>query len=116
MAAVGSHVEGFVASVAGPVPVGRLGVVLMHEHLFITNPEMTANYPWRWDEPARMAEAVDALQRVRDNGISTVIDLTAPGMGRDVSRVAGVAAQVPDVNVVVATGYFTGVDVAASFR
>src|SRR5579875_2055633 len=39
-----------VETVRGPVDAGRLGVTLMHEHVFVLNEEIRRNYPAGWDE------------------------------------------------------------------
>ena len=45
-----------VQTVQGPIPTTDLGVVLMHEHVFVLSPEIIANYPEGWgDEAAREA-------------------------------------------------------------
>ena len=105
-----------VQTVRGPVDTAELGRTLMHEHVFVLDPEVTANYPEEWgDEDARVADAVARLQALADQGTRTLVDLTVLGLGRDVPRVQRVAAQVPDLNIVVATGCYTYGDVPFSF-
>jgi phosphotriesterase-related protein len=99
-----------VETVRGPVDVARLGRALMHEHVFIAEPEALANFAhaWGqsyWDEEVRVADAVRKLQAVRDAGYETLVDPTAFGIGRDVRRVQRVNAEV-DLNIVVATGVY----------
>lgn len=45
----------------------------------------------------------------------TIIDPTVDGLGRDVPRVARINEQVPDLNIVVATGIYTYADVPGFF-
>ena len=46
-----------VQTARGPIPTTDLGVVLMHEHVFVLSPEIIANYPEGWgDEAAREAD------------------------------------------------------------
>lgn len=97
-----------VETVGGPVDVNDLGPTLMHEHVFVLNTEHLGNYgagTW-WDEEAQVAAAVEKLRRLRALGISTIVDPTVLGLGRDIERVQRVAAQV-DVHIVVATGLYT---------
>ncbi|GAA3910046.1 phosphotriesterase [Microbacterium invictum] len=83
-----------------------LGVTLVHEHLFVTDPELDACLPHpEWDEERAVAAAVTQLEHLHALGVRTVVDLTVPGLGRNVARVRRVADQVP-VNIVVATGYY----------
>jgi phosphotriesterase-related protein len=97
-----------VQTALGPVEAGQLGQTLMHEHVFVVTPEVQQNYPEEWgEEDARIADAVRRLAELPKNGISTFVDVTAVGQGRDVGRVAKIAAQVPDLNIVVATGVYT---------
>lgn len=98
-----------VATATGEIASRELGVTLMHEHLFVRDPELDRALPdGEWDEAHLVAAAVQRLQRLHAVGISTVCDLTVPGLGRDVGLVARVAQQT-DVNIVVSTGwYYTG--------
>lgn len=95
-----------VETVRGPVDVDALGTTLMHEHVFITSPDVMTNYGdlW-WDEEERVQDAVAQLRRLADLGVRTVVDPTVVGLGRDVARVARVNAEV-DINIVVATGLY----------
>ena len=83
---------------------------LMHEHIFIMEPEALQNWghafgPSYWDEQERIADAVEKLTRVREAGISTIVDPTAPGLGRYIPRIREVA-EAADLNIIVATGVY----------
>jgi phosphotriesterase-related protein len=97
-----------VPTVAGELPAERLGTVLMHEHVFITTPELQQDYRdiLRWDEETRVAQAIGHLEDAKRAGVDTILDLTVLGMGRDVSRVKRVA-EAAGMQVVVATGLYT---------
>lgn len=91
----------------GLVPSDDLGVTLIHEHLFVRNPELEANRPDDEWNPSRAVEsAIASLLNLYELGVQTVVDLTVPGLGRDVDLVSRVAAEVP-VNLVAATGWYT---------
>ncbi|HMD94495.1 MAG TPA: phosphotriesterase-related protein [Trebonia sp.] len=97
-----------VQTVLGPVDAGALGRTLMHEHVFVLTAEVQQNYPEEWgDEDARVADAVRRLGELPKHGIDTIVDVTAIGQGRNVPRVARIARQVPELNIVVATGIYT---------
>jgi phosphotriesterase-related protein len=101
---------GTVETVRGPVELDELGPTLMHEHVFVLDPEALQNYGcvWGasyWDEGARVADAVAKLRRLRAGGIHTLVDPTAPGLGRFIPRIQRVNAEV-DLNIVVATGVY----------
>jgi phosphotriesterase-related protein len=97
---------GQVQTVLGPVDADRLGVTLMHEHVFILSPEVQQNWPTGWDEIRAVDQAVDRLGELARAGVSTIVDLTVVGLGRNVGLVKRVAEQV-DLNIVVATGLYT---------
>jgi phosphotriesterase-related protein len=97
-----------VQTVLGPVDAARLGRVLMHEHVFVVTEEVRQNYPEEWgDEDARVADAVTRLRELPRHGIGTIVDVTAIGQGRNIHRIKRIAQQVPDLNIVVATGIYT---------
>ncbi|MGH7735546.1 MAG: phosphotriesterase family protein, partial [Gemmatimonadales bacterium] len=97
---------GQVNTVRGPVDASALGRVLMHEHVFVLSPEIAMNWPTGWDRGAKVAEAVERLTELHEAGIGTIVDLTVPGLGRDIELVQEVAEQIP-LHIVVATGYYT---------
>ncbi len=97
-----------VQTVRGPVDSADLGQVLVHEHVFVLDPEIVANHPGEWgDEDARVADAVEQLTDLTTRGVRTIVDPTVIGLGRYVPRIQRVAGQVPGLNVVVATGLYT---------
>lgn len=97
---------GEVHTFRGPVPVTDLGTTLMHEHVFVRDHELDVNLPDpEWDPAAMVAAAVDGLRRVRALGVRTVVDLTVPGLGRDVALVAQVASRAP-VHLLASTGWY----------
>jgi len=95
-----------VETVRGPVPIAELGTTLMHEHIFVLTPDSQANWLGEWDEEDKVADAVSKLQALRDQGVTTIVDPTVDGLGRNVARVARINAEV-DINIIVATGVYT---------
>jgi phosphotriesterase-related protein len=99
-----------VQTVRGSVELDRLGRTLMHEHVFVFDPEAHDNYAHivgedYWDEEVRVADAIAKLRRMREGGIETIVDPTAYGLGRNIPRIQRINAEV-DVNIVVATGVY----------
>jgi phosphotriesterase-related protein len=99
-----------VETVRGPVDAGSLGRTLPHEHVFVMSPEALQNYGqvWGesyWDEEARVADAIERLREVRDAGIRTIFDPTAPGLGRNIPRIQRINESV-DLHIVVAGGIY----------
>jgi phosphotriesterase-related protein len=99
-----------VETVRGPVEAASLGRTLMHEHVFVLEPEALDNFGhvWGdryWDEELRVQDAIAKLQAVREAGIETIVDCTAVGLGRSIPRIKRINAEV-ELNIVVATGIY----------
>ena len=96
-----------VETINGPIEVSRLGRTLMHEHVFIVNPELLENYyaDW-WDEDERVRDAAAKLTALKQRGIDTIVDPTVLGLGRNIPRIQRVAELV-DITIIVATGLYT---------
>ncbi|MGK5554773.1 phosphotriesterase family protein [Actinomadura kijaniata] len=102
-----------VETVRGPVDVAALGRTFMHEHVFVLDTEHIQNHgagAW-WDEEERVADAVVKLRQLVDRGITTIADPTVWGLGRYIPRVQRIAEQVPELNIIPATGLYTYNDV-----
>lgn len=102
-----------VETVRGPVDVTDLGPTLMHEHVFVLGSEHVSNYgegAW-WDEEERVSDAVTQLNALVARGITTIADPTVWGLGRYIPRIQRIAAQVPGLNIIVATGLYTYNDI-----
>jgi phosphotriesterase-related protein len=101
--------NGTVETIRGPVALNQLGPTLMHEHIFVLEPEALQNWGHtfgvHWDEQERVPEAVAKLSAVRDAGILTLVDPTAPGLGRNIPRIQTLNESV-DLNIIVATGVY----------
>lgn len=97
-----------VNTVTGPVDVSTLGPTLMHEHIFVVSPDVARDYPdiaWG-DKRERILDASRKIGDAHAAGINTIVDLTTLGAGRCIPEVREVA-QLVDVNIIVATGYYT---------
>jgi phosphotriesterase-related protein len=80
----------------------------MHEHVFVLTPDVQLNYPEHWGgEEARVADAVTKLRAAAAQGTRTFVDPTVIGLGRYIPRIATIAEQVPELNLIVATGCYT---------
>ena len=107
---------GFVETFRGPVESDRLGVTLVHEHIFVRNPELELNLPdGEWNPSDAVETAIGGLTDLYERGVRTVVDLTVPGLGRDVRLVARVAGRVP-VHLIAATGWYSPNVLPAYFR
>jgi phosphotriesterase-related protein len=105
-----------VNTVRGPIDASKVGVTLMHEHVFVLSTEIMQNYPEPWgDEEQRVADAVARLNELKSRGVDSIVDLTVIGLGRYIPRIQRVAAQT-DLNIIVATGVYTYNDVPFYFH
>lgn len=101
--------EGTVATVRGQKSTADLGRTLMHEHVFAVSAALANDRPeiaFPRGKQAAIDDAVARLQRVRDAGIDTLVDVTVFGHDRDIPSLVEINARV-DLNIVVATGYYT---------
>jgi phosphotriesterase-related protein len=97
-----------VATVRGPVDAAELGRTYMHEHIFTLSADVQQNFPQEWgDEQERIADAVEKLRALAAQGVQTIVDPTVIGLGRYLPRIQRVAEQVPELNIVAATGLYT---------
>jgi phosphotriesterase-related protein len=79
----------------------------MHEHVFVISTEIQQNYPTEWgEEQVRIDDAVDRLTELKANGIDTIVDPTAIGLGRYIPRIQAVADRI-DLKIICATGLYT---------
>jgi phosphotriesterase-related protein len=95
-----------VQTATGAIDTATLGFTLMHEHIYVLSEGVIAAFPSLWDREARIKQAVAALSEAKAHGVSTIVDLTVLGLGRDASLAREVSRQ-SGVNVVVATGLYT---------
>lgn len=103
------------ATVRGELSADELGVTLMHEHVFVLDAEVRANYPEQWNEELEIEHAVERLAQAYDRGVRTMVDVTVLGLGRYIPRIIEVAQRTP-INIVVATGLYTYDLVPLGFR
>jgi phosphotriesterase-related protein len=90
----------------GPLEPTELGLTLIHEHVFVRSPELDLDFPDpEWDESEAVERAVAGFERLYSLGVRTVVDLTVPGLGRDVRLISRVAERVR-VALVASTGYY----------
>ncbi|MPZ99375.1 MAG: hypothetical protein GEU80_08580 [Dehalococcoidia bacterium] len=93
-----------VQTIRGPIESGDLGRTLSHEHL-TNGVSGMERLPGLLDRDEMVERCVEALERVREAGIASVIDLTPFDLGRQAWLFDAVAERC-DVNVVCATGVY----------
>ena len=106
-----------VQTVRGPIETSALGRTYLHEHIFVLSTDVQQNYPDEWgDEETRVADAVQKLSALAAQGVRTIVDPTVVGLGRYIPRIQRIAEQLPDLNIIVATGCYTYDDVPFFFH
>ncbi|MDR2988743.1 MAG: phosphotriesterase-related protein, partial [Nocardiopsaceae bacterium] len=97
-----------VPTTAGDIDTEELGVVFMHEHVFIRTESLQWGWPGfgGWDEETEVAAARERLSQLHANGVDTILDMTVPGLGRDPALVAR-AVEGTGLKVMFATGFYT---------
>jgi phosphotriesterase-related protein len=100
-----------ISTATGEISVDELGFTLMHEHIFIRTPELQEAFPgfMGWDEETEIARARERLTRLRQSGVDTIVDMTAPGLGREIHRVLR-AIEGTGLQVILVTGFYTFTD------
>ena len=97
-----------VETVRGAIDTADLGPTYMHEHVFVLDADVQQNYPAEWgSEDDRVADAVGKLRALAAQGIRSIADPTVVGLGRYIPRIQRIAEQVPELNIVPATGCYT---------
>src|SRR5262249_34374054 len=105
-----------VETVRGPIDSARLGVTLMHEHVFVLDTEILLNYPEDWgEEEKRVADAVVRMNELKSRGEDPIVDLTVIGVGRYIPGIQRIAQQT-ELNIIVATGIYTYCDLPHYFH
>ena len=94
----------YVQTVLGRIDPSDLGVTLPHEHTQIALWHIENRWDYfqlTRDEPVILAE----LQRFREAGGGSLVDLTLPGVGRDPDWLAGIA-RASGLNIVMGSGWY----------
>lgn len=92
-----------VNTVLGPVSSTQLGMVLPHEHCYVSSAGMQAVYPERVPLDYVVPEAVAALKQLKEAGGSTIVDCTTHDLGRNVEVMARISRE-SGVNIIATTG------------
>ncbi len=104
-----------VHTVTGPIDTSALGFALMHEHVFVLSEGVYPNFPHLWPREERVRDATEQLRTAKEHGVSTIVDLTVLGLGRDVATVREIA-QASGMQIIVATGLYTYDEVPHYFQ
>ena len=107
-----------VNTVCGPVDSDKLGGVLAHEHFIFGYPGWNGDTvkSARFDRETTLKKWEAICERVKKNGISTIVDATPNECGRDVELLREISER-SGINVICCTGfYFSGGGAPAYFN
>lgn len=93
-----------VQTVTGEVNTDRLGSVLMHEHIYSSSMGIALSYPQLYFDGTEEKIERDLIE-LKEGGISTVVDATPVGLGRDVKGLKR-ASEKTGVNIIATTGWW----------
>jgi phosphotriesterase-related protein len=96
---------GIIMTVNGPVPVGKMGVSLTHEHIlvdFIGADSISSN---RWDRSKVIEKSLPHLKKIKDSGCQTFVDCTPAFLGRDPLLLKALSDS-SGLNIITNTGYY----------
>ncbi|PPK99274.1 phosphotriesterase family protein [Parapedobacter indicus] len=94
-----------VMTVNGPVPVGKLGTVLPHEHLLVDFVGADQVSPTRYEQDEVFDTLLPYLREARRQGAQTFVDCTPEWLGRDV-RLLQRLSDASGMHIVTNTGYY----------
>lgn len=96
---------GRVATVTGDVPVGDLGMVLMHEHVMVDFIGAGKVSRSRYDADEVIRVALPHLKQARELGCRTLVECTPAFLGRDVALLQRLSRE-SGVRIIANTGYY----------
>ena len=71
-------------TVTGTIDSSELGYTLVHEHILSTSAGIKEVYPEFIDKETTIHTAITHLEKCKNEGISTIIDMAPFDLGRDV--------------------------------
>ena len=95
-----------VHTVTGPVDAGELGLTLIHEHFFSADEMVSVQWPHVRDREDDFGLAATTAGAVKRHGVQTVVDPTAPMLGRDVGALARLSHET-GLRLITCTGIYT---------
>lgn len=88
--------------IQGKIQPEKLGRTYMHEHLYLDLSRIKGDPDTHYDATEAVA---DELKVLKEKGISTIVEVTNTGMGRDLARMKRIA-ECSGIQVIVSTGYY----------
>jgi len=88
--------------IQGKIRPEDLGKTYMHEHLYLDLSRIKGDPDTHYDATEVVAAE---LKDLREKGISTIVEVTNTGMGRDLERMKRIA-EISGMQVIISTGYY----------
>lgn len=93
-------------TVTGPVSSDQLGGVLAHEHVVFGYAGYQGDSTMdAWDEDLFFSQITPVVERIKEQGIKTIVDATPNDKGREVEILKKVSERL-DINIICSTGYY----------
>jgi phosphotriesterase-related protein len=93
-------------TVTGPVSSDELGGVLAHEHVVFGYPGYQGDATRDvWDEERFFSEITPVIEKIKKQGIKTIVDATPNDLGRDVALLKRVSERL-GIHIICSTGYY----------
>jgi phosphotriesterase-related protein len=96
---------GIIMTVKGPVPVGGMGVSLIHEHILVDFIGADSMNRTRWDRLKVIERSLPYLKQIKDLGCRTFVDCTPAFLGRDPILLKSLSDS-SGLNIITNTGYY----------
>ena len=100
-----SEKGGIIMTVRGPIPVSKMGVSLIHEHIlvdFIGADSITEN---RWDKAKVVERSLPFLKQIKKLGCQTLVECTPSFLGKDPVLLKTLSDST-GLNILTNTGYY----------
>ena len=99
----------FIMTVQGKIPAGKMGKVLIHEHVLVDFIGADKTSPDRWKREDVIQKALPFLLEAKAAGVQTFFDCTPAFLGRDVQLLKTLAER-SGLQIVTNTGYYGAVN------
>lgn len=97
--------EKIILTVNGPIPVGEMGLTLVHEHVLVDFIGADSTGYHRWDKDDVVDKVAPYLTEIQGYGVNTLIECTPAYVGRDPLILKSLADKT-GMNLVTNTGYY----------
>jgi phosphotriesterase-related protein len=88
--------------IGGEIHPGQLGKTYMHEHLYLDLSRIKGDPDTHYDATDLV---IEEMKKLKSMGVSTIVEVTNHGMGRDVGRMQRIVKE-SGIQVVVSTGFY----------